>query len=52
MVEPAYLDWLDATVRCIRKTHDKAFGGDVDLLKCDVDLFKAAEAWPTEQASS
>ncbi len=27
MVEPAYLDWLDATVRSMRKTPDKAFGG-------------------------
>jgi ATP-dependent DNA helicase PIF1 len=33
MLEPAYLDWLDAAVRSIRKTPNKAFGG-IQLLFC------------------
>jgi ATP-dependent DNA helicase PIF1 len=33
MVEPAYMDWLDATVRSIRKTPTKAFGG-IQLIFC------------------
>ena len=33
MVEPAYLDWLDVTVRSIRKTPNKAFGG-IQLIFC------------------
>lgn len=33
MLEPAYLDWLDATVRDIRATPAKAFGG-IQLIFC------------------
>jgi ATP-dependent DNA helicase PIF1 len=33
MIEPAYLDWLDATVRSIRKTPTKSFGG-IQLIFC------------------
>lgn len=33
MIEPAYMDWLDATVRSIRKTPNKAFGG-IQLIFC------------------
>jgi ATP-dependent DNA helicase PIF1 len=33
MLEPAYLDWLDATVRAIRETPAKAFGG-IQLIFC------------------
>jgi ATP-dependent DNA helicase PIF1 len=33
MLEPAYLDWLDATVRSIRGEQGKAFGG-IQLIFC------------------
>lgn len=33
MIEPSYLDWLDATVRSIRKQPGKAFGG-IQLIFC------------------
>ena len=33
MLEPAYLDWLDATVRSIRSAPTKAFGG-IQLIFC------------------
>ena len=33
MLEPAYLDWLDATVRSIRSVQAKAFGG-IQLIFC------------------
>ena len=33
MIEPAYIDWLDATVRSIRKQPGKAFGG-IQLIFC------------------
>jgi ATP-dependent DNA helicase PIF1 len=33
MIEPAYLDWLDAMVRAIRKEPTKAFGG-IQLIFC------------------
>ena len=33
MVEPAYMDWLDATVRRIRNQEKKAFGG-IQLIFC------------------
>ena len=33
MLEPAYLDWLDATVRSIREEQQKAFGG-IQLIFC------------------
>jgi ATP-dependent DNA helicase PIF1 len=33
MLDPTYIDWLDATVRSIRKTPTKAFGG-IQLILC------------------
>jgi ATP-dependent DNA helicase PIF1 len=33
MIEPPFLDWLDATVRSIRKKPDNAFGG-IQLIFC------------------